>query len=156
MCVKNNTIICVARASNSERDCEHDLYCCLLPRCEALRACYSGFPIATVRSSPDLPIFKKILVRSRKNRLQSWSVLISGLQLSFLWPKNGYETHFFQTVGRQNRIRSFRHHRLDVSVSRLLRYGLLTLLSFGQPSIGIKRNIWNEIWKHVNFDAIFN
>jgi len=47
MCVKNNTIIYVPRATNSKRDCEHDLYCCLLPRCEALRACRSGFPIAT-------------------------------------------------------------------------------------------------------------
>jgi len=29
-----------------------DLYCCLLPQCEASRACRSGFPIATtVRSS---------------------------------------------------------------------------------------------------------
>jgi len=25
-----------------------DLYCCLLPRCEALRTCHSGFPIATL------------------------------------------------------------------------------------------------------------
>jgi len=25
----------------------HDLYCCLLPRCEALRTCHSGFLIAT-------------------------------------------------------------------------------------------------------------
>jgi len=25
-----------------------DLYCCLLPRCEALRTCRSGFPIATI------------------------------------------------------------------------------------------------------------
>jgi len=24
-----------------------DLYCCLLPQCEALRTCRSGFPIAT-------------------------------------------------------------------------------------------------------------
>ena len=40
--------ICVARASNNKRDCEHDLYCCLLPRCKALRTCRSGFPIATV------------------------------------------------------------------------------------------------------------
>ena len=47
MCVKNNTIIYVAWASNSKRDCEHDLYCCLLPRCEASRAYRSGFPIAT-------------------------------------------------------------------------------------------------------------
>ena len=30
--MKNNTIIYVERASNSKRDCEHDLYCCLLLR----------------------------------------------------------------------------------------------------------------------------
>jgi len=47
MCVKNNTIIYAARASNSKRDCEDDFCCCLLPRCEALRTCRSGFPIAT-------------------------------------------------------------------------------------------------------------
>ena len=47
MCGKNNTIVCVARASNRKRDCEHDLYCCLLPRCEAMHTCRSGFPIAT-------------------------------------------------------------------------------------------------------------
>ena len=34
--MKDNTIIFVARASNSKKDCEHDLYSCLLPRCEAL------------------------------------------------------------------------------------------------------------------------
>jgi len=48
MCVKNNTIIYVVRTSNSKRVCEHDLYCCLLPQCEALCTCRSGFPIATV------------------------------------------------------------------------------------------------------------
>jgi len=47
MCVKHNTVICVARASNSKRDCEHDLYCCLLPRSKALHICRSGCPIAT-------------------------------------------------------------------------------------------------------------
>ena len=51
MCVKNSNIIYAARASNRKRDCEHDLYCCLLPRCEALHTCRSGFPIATQRSS---------------------------------------------------------------------------------------------------------
>jgi len=55
MCAKNNTIIYVRRASNSERDCEHDLYCCLLLRCEALRICRSGFPIATILSFGLLP-----------------------------------------------------------------------------------------------------
>jgi len=39
-------IVFVARASNNKRDCEHDLYCCLLPRCEALLTCRSKFPIA--------------------------------------------------------------------------------------------------------------
>jgi len=29
----------------------HDLYCCLLPQCEALRTCRSGFPIATHSSA---------------------------------------------------------------------------------------------------------
>ena len=47
MCVKNKTIIYEARASNSKRDCGHDLYCCLLPQCEALCTCFSGFLIAT-------------------------------------------------------------------------------------------------------------
>jgi len=41
MCVKNNTIIYVARASNSKRDCEHDLYCCFA---------------ATVRSFAHIPL----------------------------------------------------------------------------------------------------
>jgi len=53
MWVKNKTIIYVARASNNKRDCEHDLYCCLLPQCETLCTCRSGFPIATL-SSGDL------------------------------------------------------------------------------------------------------
>jgi len=45
--MKNYTIISVVQASNNKRDCEHDLYFCLLPRCEALGTCRSGFPIAT-------------------------------------------------------------------------------------------------------------
>ena len=54
MCVKNNTIMYVERASNRKRDCKHDLYCCLLPRCEALCICRSGFPIATLSASNNL------------------------------------------------------------------------------------------------------
>jgi len=45
MCAKNSTHIQVARTSNNR---VRDLYCCLLPQCEALRACRLGFPIATV------------------------------------------------------------------------------------------------------------
>jgi len=39
--------MCVARTSNNRVISSGDLYCCLLPRCEALHICHSGFPIAT-------------------------------------------------------------------------------------------------------------
>jgi len=40
--------IYVARTSNNRVISSGDLYWCLLPRCESLRTCRSGFPIATV------------------------------------------------------------------------------------------------------------
>ena len=40
----------VARTSNNRVISTGDLYCCLLPRGEALRTCRSGFPIATVET----------------------------------------------------------------------------------------------------------
>ena len=43
--------VCVARTSNKREFATHGLYCCLLPRCEALRTCRSGFPIATISFS---------------------------------------------------------------------------------------------------------
>ena len=43
--------------SNHEVISSGDLYCCLLPQCEALRTCRSGFPIATL---PLRPYYKKI------------------------------------------------------------------------------------------------
>ena len=39
--------ICVARTSNNRVVAAYDLYCCLLPQCEALGTCRSGFPMAT-------------------------------------------------------------------------------------------------------------
>ena len=38
----------VARTSNNRVISSGDLYCCLLPQCEALRTCRSGFPIARI------------------------------------------------------------------------------------------------------------
>ena len=78
MCVKNNTIIYVARASNSTRDCEHDLYCCLLPRCEALRTCRSRFPIATVEKR--LWKFEAITLLACFEKLKSRFKLLGDLQ----------------------------------------------------------------------------
>jgi len=54
--------IYVARTSNNRVIMACELYCCLLPQCEALRICRSGFPIATIHPPPT----------STKNRLKSF------------------------------------------------------------------------------------
>jgi len=36
--------------SNNRVNMACELYCCLLPQCEALCTCCSGFPIATIKS----------------------------------------------------------------------------------------------------------
>ena len=41
--------IYVARTSNNRVIAARELYCCLLPQCEVLRACRSGFPIAILQ-----------------------------------------------------------------------------------------------------------
>ena len=50
ICVKNSTIhtVYVARTSNNRVIMACEFNCCLLPQCEALRTCRSGFPIATL------------------------------------------------------------------------------------------------------------
>jgi len=48
MCAKDSTHMYVARTSNNKVIMTCELYCCLLPQCEALLTCRSGFPIATV------------------------------------------------------------------------------------------------------------
>jgi len=45
-------LVYVARTSNDRVNAAHDLYCCFLPQCEALRTCRSGFPIATISIMP--------------------------------------------------------------------------------------------------------
>jgi len=71
MCVKNNTIMYVARTSNNRVISSGDLYCCLLPRCEALRTCRSGFPIATRRIKSLSPPCPQKLSRSTPSWLLS-------------------------------------------------------------------------------------
>ena len=51
--------IYVARTSNNRVIAVHDLCWCLLPQCEALRTCRSGYPIATVLSSIQWICFRK-------------------------------------------------------------------------------------------------
>ena len=50
----------VARTSNNRVISSGDLYCCLLPQCEALRTCHSRFPIATLLK--DMPTIRSIEV----------------------------------------------------------------------------------------------
>jgi len=57
MCAKNNTHINVERTSNNRVIAASDLYCCLLPQCEALRTCRSGFPIATKWCCDQVPLW---------------------------------------------------------------------------------------------------
>jgi len=52
--------IYVARKSNNRVISSGDLYFCLLPRCEALRTCRSGFPIATVLLRVKIPFLKRV------------------------------------------------------------------------------------------------
>jgi len=47
--MKNNTHIDVTQTSNNRVIAAHDLYCCLLPQCEALHTYRSGFLIATTQ-----------------------------------------------------------------------------------------------------------
>jgi len=92
MCVKNNTIICVARASNSKRDCEHDLCCCLLPRCEALSICRSGFPIATLFCSKTICSYTHLMI-AYWNQTRLSKVLVGcrqGKQIPDKWFSNKY------------------------------------------------------------------
>jgi len=46
--------IYVARTSNNRVIVSCELYCCLLPQCEALRTCRSGFPIASLSCSENV------------------------------------------------------------------------------------------------------
>jgi len=45
MCMMNNTH--VAQISGNKMSKTRDLYCCLVPQCEALHTCCSAFPITT-------------------------------------------------------------------------------------------------------------
>jgi len=51
ICAKNKNMYAWSEQAIVREIAMHDLYCCLLPRCEALRTCCWGFPIASVASS---------------------------------------------------------------------------------------------------------
>jgi len=76
MCV--HTIIYVARASNRKRDCEHDLYCCLLPQCEALRTCCSGFS--------ERSVWSLLLLAARVWSFAHLLLRLSACNKMVLWP----------------------------------------------------------------------
>ena len=68
MCAKNKNVYAWCEQAVVREIATHDLYCCLLPRCKALRTCCSGFPIAT-------GLTNKLLLDS----LWYWNRVVSGL-----------------------------------------------------------------------------
>jgi len=56
MCAKNKNMYAWSGQAIIREIATHDLYCCLVPQCEALRICRSGFPIATLTAKPVLEI----------------------------------------------------------------------------------------------------
>jgi len=60
------THICVTRTSSNRVIAACDLYCCLLPQCEALRACCSGSPHRNSIVSPRNNYPKKGYRRAQK------------------------------------------------------------------------------------------
>jgi len=67
--------IYVARTSNNRVILSGELYCCLLPQCEALRTCRSGFPIPTMLAYKN-PVPRKTPVQTNLYVLESHRVLI--------------------------------------------------------------------------------
>jgi len=47
MCAKNKNMYAWSKQAIKIEIATHDLYCCLLPPCEALHTCHSGFPITS-------------------------------------------------------------------------------------------------------------
>jgi len=63
MNVKNKTIYAWREQAIIREIATHNFYCCLLPRCEGLRTCRSGFPIATT----SIPFSFETLTLSKLN-----------------------------------------------------------------------------------------
>ena len=88
MCVKNNTH--VARTSRSRMSTTWNLYCCLVPQCEALHTCCSAFPITTkwcfeqdVMVVPDATFTKKTC--SGCGSLQKPADAVATFRLALHW-----------------------------------------------------------------------
>jgi len=83
----------VARTSNNRVIMACELHCCLLPQCEALRTCRSGFPIATLLTWFNIFPFgyfeQKHLVKTFKSNKQSRPLIqicnTRFVQYSYIW-----------------------------------------------------------------------
>jgi len=90
MYVKNNTHIYVSQTSRNWMSTTWDLFCCLLPQCEALHTCRLGFPITTkwcfdqdVKVVPDATFTKRMC--DRCGSLQKGVDVVATSQLILLW-----------------------------------------------------------------------
>jgi len=65
---QHHTYMWREQASNNRVIMACELYCCLLPQCEALRTCRSGFPMATV-----VHLAVQKCERKWSTKIQKWS-----------------------------------------------------------------------------------
>jgi len=72
MRAKNNTHIYAARTSNNRVIVTHELYCCLLPQCEALHTCRSGFLIATILNTSSAGCQETCTRTGHRPTVSSW------------------------------------------------------------------------------------
>ena len=79
MCVKNKNMYTWSEQAIIREIATNDLYCCLLPRCEALRTCHSGFPIASVATKPFTANFLHKLDFSREGSTKADDVSFAAI-----------------------------------------------------------------------------
>ena len=88
MCTKNNNHIYVAQTSNRTVIMACDLHCCLLPQCEALCTCRSGFLIAT-HAIPNFFWVGLIHIMSFTCNLRNAKILVSAMKnIGFCFKKS--------------------------------------------------------------------
>ena len=99
MYVKNNNHIHVSQTSRNRMSTRWDVYCCLLPQCEALHTCRLGFPITTkwcfdqdVKVVPGATFTKRYVLSTMGVSKESISKFLIGnrfhVKLRILSPEN--------------------------------------------------------------------
>ena len=163
ICAKNNTHVYVARTSNNRVIAARALYCCLLPQCEALCICRSGFPIAINWCCDQDVKVVPCETFAKKDMRSVWFVvkgrgcccnLSVGVALNARITTNGMcaknNTHIH--VARTSNNRVIATHDLLLLVATVWSFAYMPLgLSDDNSYIDKERNIHRKKFK-INFD----